>query len=34
MKEKLLDSIRFGFGFYIGFNLARKIRKMIFKGNE
>jgi len=29
MKKEILDSIKFGFGFYIGFNTARLIRKFI-----
>lgn len=29
MKDKIIDSIKFGFGFYIGFNAARIIKKLI-----
>lgn len=29
MKDKVFDSIKFGLGFYIGFNIARVIKKII-----
>lgn len=29
MKKELMDSIKFGFGFYIGFNTARLIKRII-----
>ena len=28
-KTRLVDSIKFGFGFYIGFNLARTLKYLI-----
>ena len=29
MRKEFIDSIKFGFGFYIGFNIARTIKKII-----